>query len=446
MSATAWLATAIFVAAYALIASERLDKTKVALAGAALMILLGIIDQHTAFHGTHEVEGIDWNTIFLLMGMMIIVNITRRTGLFEWVAIKTAKLGRGRPIPILIGMCLSTALLSAALDNVTTVLLIAPTVIVIYEALELDPVPFLIFVILASNIGGTATLIGDPPNIIIASAANITFMEFIYVNVPIIALVFPVFVASIELLLGKRFSVPEEARIRVMQFDESRALTDIPLLRRCLVVIVLVLLGFGVHGALHLEPATIALAGAALIMILHPEGPRETLEEIEWPTIFFFIGLFIMVGGLVQVGVVAALGHGMIDLTGGNLLALTMVVLWFSAFASGVIDNIPFVATMAALLRVVAGDLAPEGAVATHTAAELIRHGAIMPVWWALSLGACLGGNMTLIGASANVVVSGIAARSGHPISFMRFLKWGLPMTLVHLGLCALYLWVRFYR
>ncbi len=446
MTATAWLAAAIFVAAYVLIALEKVDKTKIALAGAALMILLGVIDQHTAFHGAQGVEGIDWNTIFLLMGMMIIVNITRRTGLFEWVAIRTAKLGRGRPIPILIGMTISTALLSAALDNVTTVLLIAPTVIVIYEALELDPVPFLICVILASNIGGTATLIGDPPNIIIASAANITFVEFIVVNGPIILLAFLVFAGVLWLVMGRRFSAPEEARLRVMQFDEARALTDRRLLRRCLVVIAVVLVGFSVHGALHLEPATIALGGAALLLLLHPEGPRETLEEIEWPTIFFFIGLFIMVGGLVKVGVVKALGDGMIGVTQGNIAALTVVVLWFSAFASGIIDNIPFVATMAALLKVVASDLAPAGAEATHTAAELIRHDAIMPVWWALSLGACLGGNITLIGASANVVVSGIASRSGHPIGFVRFLKYGVPITLVHLGLCTVYLWLRFLR
>jgi len=445
MNSTAWLAAGIFVAAYALIATEKVDKTKVALMGGALMILLGIIDQHTAFSGTHEIEGIDWNTIFLLMGMMIIVNITRRTGLFEWVAIKTAKIGRGRPIPILVGMTLSTALLSAALDNVTTVLLIAPTVIVIYEALELDPVPFLIFVILASNIGGTATLIGDPPNIIIASQANITFLEFIQVNGPVIFITFLLFVALIWLLLGKRFSVDEARRLRVMQFNESRALTDRPLLWRCLVVIALVLTGFALHGALHLEPATVALGGAALLLLLHPEGPRETLEEIEWPTIFFFIGLFIMVAGLVNVGVVDALGQGMIDITRGNSLALTMIVLWFSAIASGIIDNIPFVATMAALLKAVAPELAADPG-AYETAAQLVRNEAVMPVWWALSLGACLGGNITLIGASANVVVAGISSRSGHPIGFMRFLKWGLPMTLVFLALCTAYLWLLFFR
>lgn len=443
MTSTGFLAAGIFVAAYALIASERVDKTKVALAGAALMILLGIIDQHTAFHGTHEVEGIDWNTIFLLMGMMIIVNITRRTGLFEWVAIKTAKIGRGRPIPILIGMTISTALLSALLDNVTTVLLIAPTIIVIYEALELDPVPFLIFVILASNIGGTATLVGDPPNIIIASQANITFMEFIQVNGPVILIIFLLFAGVIWFGFNRRFQVAEEQRLRVMQFDETRALTDLPLLWRSLTVIGLVLVGFVAHGALHLEPATIALAGASALLLLHPDGPRETLEEIEWPTIFFFIGLFVMVGGLVNVGVVDALGRGMLDVTRGSPFALTIVVLWFSALASGLIDNIPFVATMAALLKAVAPEFAAEpGALGAD---EIVRNPTIIPVWWALSLGACLGGNITLIGASANVVVAGISSRSGHPIGFIRFLKYGLPITLVFLVICTIYLWLRFF-
>jgi len=444
MTSAAWIASGIFVVVYILIASEKIDKTKLALAGGALMILLGVIDQHTAFHGTHEIEGIDWNTIFLLMGMMIIVNVTRHTGLFEWLAIKTAKIGKGRPIAILVGMTLTTAVLSALLDNVTTVLLIAPTVIVIYEALELDPVPFLIFVILASNIGGTATLVGDPPNIMIASAAGFSFMDFIKMDAPVVLVIYLVFVAILLAWMGKRYKVSEEQRARVMQFDESRAITDYGLLWRCLAVIGLVFVGFAIHGAIGLEPATVALAGAALILLVHPAGPRETLEEIEWPTIFFFIGLFIMVAGLVKVGVVSQLGEGMISITGGNTLALTMVVLWFSALASGIIDNIPFVATMTALLKVVAHDLHPDPASAA-TAAELIQHDAILPVWWALSLGACLGGNMTLIGASANVVVAGIAGRSGHPIGFVRFLKYGVPMTLVALVISTIYLYLRFF-
>jgi len=444
MTAAAWIAASIFVVVYILIASERVDKTKIALAGGALMIILGVVDQHTAFHGSDAVEGIDWNTLFLLMGMMIIVNVTRHTGLFEWLAIKTAKAGRGRPVPILVGMTIVTAVLSALLDNVTTVLLIAPTIIVIYEALELDPVPFLIFAILASNIGGTATLVGDPPNIMIASAAGFSFMDFIYMDAPVVAIIFVAFVGGLLLWMGRRYSVSEEQRERVMQFDESRAITDHRLLWRCLVVIGLVFVGFAIHGAVGLEPATIALGGAALILLLHPEGPRETLEEIEWPTIFFFIGLFIMVSGLVKVGVVESMGRGMIDVTQGNTLALTMVVLWFSAIASGIIDNIPFVATMTALLKVVAHDLHPDPT--GLAAADIITHPGVLPVWWALSLGACLGGNMTLIGASANVVVAGISSRSGHPIGFLRFMKYGVPMTLMSLAISTVYLYFRFFR
>ena len=443
MTAAAWIAASIFVVVYILIASERVDKTKIALAGGALMIILGVVDQHTAFHGSDAVEGIDWNTLFLLMGMMIIVNVTRHTGLFEWLAIKTAKAGRGRPVPILVGMTIVTAVLSALLDNVTTVLLIAPTIIVIYEALELDPVPFLIFAILASNIGGTATLVGDPPNIMIASAAGFSFMDFIYMDAPVVAVIFVAFVGGLLLWMGRRYHVSEEQRERVMQFDESRAITDHRLLWRCLVVIGLVFVGFAIHGAVGLEPATIALGGAALILLLHPEGPREILEEIEWPTIFFFIGLFIMVAGLVKVGVVETMGRGMIDLTHGNTLALTMVVLWFSAFASGVIDNIPFVATMTALLKVVAHDLHPDPT--GLAAADIITHPGVLPVWWALSLGACLGGNMTLIGASANVVVAGISSRSGHPIGFLRFMKYGVPMTIMSLAISSVYLYFRFF-
>ncbi len=444
MTAAAWIAASIFVVVYILIASERVDKTKIALAGGALMIILGVVDQHTAFHGSDAVEGIDWNTLFLLMGMMIIVNVTRHTGLFEWLAIKTAKAGRGRPVPILVGMTIITAVLSALLDNVTTVLLIAPTIIVIYEALELDPVPFLIFAILASNIGGTATLVGDPPNIMIASATGFSFMDYIYVNGPIVGVIFLLLCGVIWFTIGRRVRITDEQRERVMQFDESRAITDHRLLWRCLVVIGLVFVGFAIHGAVGLEPATIALGGAALILLLHPEGPREILEEIEWPTIFFFIGLFIMVAGLVKVGVVETMGRGMIDLTHGNTLALTMVVLWFSAFASGVIDNIPFVATMTALLKVVAHDLHPDPT--GLAAADIITHPGVLPVWWALSLGACLGGNMTLIGASANVVVAGISSRSGHPIGFLRFMKYGVPMTIMSLAISTVYLYFRFFR
>ncbi|MGI5819047.1 MAG: SLC13 family permease [Armatimonadota bacterium] len=444
MSSPGYLAAAIFVAAYLLIASDRFDKTKIALAGGALMIILGVVDQHTAFHGTHEVEGIDWNTIFLLMGMMIIVNITRRTGLFEWVAIKTAKIGRGRPIPILIGMMISTAILSAFLDNVTTVLLMVPTVIVIYEAMELDPVPFIIFVIMSSNIGGSLTLVGHPPNIMIASTTGFDFMDFIRINGPFVIGVFGMLLGFIWLWMRRRMTISEELRLRIMSFDETRAISDHRLLWRCLGVMAIVFVGFAIHGMIGLEPATIALAGGALLLLLYPDDTREPLEEIEWPTLFFFIGLFIMIAALTDTGVVRAVGMGMINATDGNLFALTLLVLVVTAVASALMDNIPFVAAMTALLRVVAPELHPDPASAA-TMAELLQHQSILPIWWALSLGAGLGGNLALIGASPNVVAAGIAKRSGHEVGFMRFLKYGVPITLPMIILAAGYLWLRFF-
>lgn len=444
MTPMGWVATAIFVMVYAIIVTDRVDKTKLALTGAVLMIMVGVIDQHTAFHGSDGVEGIDWNTIFLLIGMMIIVNITRRTGLFEWVAIKAAKLAHGEPTLILVGMVLSTAVLSALLDNVTTVLLIVPAVIVIYEALELDPVPPLIFVIMASNIGGTATLVGHPPNIIIGSATGFTFMDYLRVNGPIVLLILALLCGIIWWWLrGSRAG--EAQRLRIMQMDESQAITDRPLLNRCLLTLALVFTAFMIHGEIGLEPATIALAGAALLLMLDTHGVREPLREIEWPTIFFFIGLFIMVAGLVETGVIEAVGMAMVRGTGGNLMALMVLVLWGSAIAAALMDNIPFVATMAALLRVVAPELhpAPETAGSLH---EILTHESIQPIWWALSLGAGMGGNLALIGASPNLVAAGVAARSGHPISFMRFLRYGVPITVPCLLLCTLYLWLRFYQ
>jgi Na+/H+ antiporter NhaD/arsenite permease-like protein len=444
MSSMGYIAAAVFVAAYVLIASDRFDKTKIALAGGALMIILGVVDQHTAFHGRHEVEGIDWNTIFLLMGMMIIVNITRRTGLFEWVAIKTAKLGRGRPIPILIGMMISTALLSALLDNVTTVLLMVPTVIVLYEAMELDAVPFIIFIIMASNIGGSLTLVGHPPNIMIASTTGFEFMDFIRINGPFVVPMFGLLIGFIWLWMRRKMTVTEELRLRIMGFDETRAISDRPLLWRCLGVMALVFIAFGIHGHIGLQPATIALGGGALLLLLYPEDSRDPLEEIEWPTLFFFIGLFIMIAGLTDTGVVKAVGMGMIHVTDGHPYALTLLVLVVTAVASALMDNIPFVAAMTALLRVVAPELHPDPASAA-TMFELLQHESILPIWWALSLGAGLGGNLALIGASPNVVAAGIAKRSGHEIGFIRFLKYGVPITLPMILMAAGYLWLRFF-
>jgi Na+/H+ antiporter NhaD/arsenite permease-like protein len=447
-------ATAIFLFVYALIASERIHKTRLALAGAAAVLTLRFIEQHTALHGKGEVEGVDWNTIFLLVGMMIIVNITRQTGVFQWLAIKAAKVARGNPVAILVLLSLITAVVSSALDNVTTVLLIAPVTILICESLAVDPVPLLICVVLASNIGGTATLIGDPPNIMIGSSAQLTFSDFLRVNGPFILVALGVFLGTAAVLFRRRLRVSQELRQRVMEFDDTKAITNHRLLRRCLVVIGVALMGFGAHGALHLEPATIALAGAAALLLTQRGDPEETLREVEWNTVFFFVGLFIMVGALVEVGVVRMVGEGIITLTcgeqrgaaltPGQRFTLTMGVLWFSAIASGIVDNIPFVATMNAVIHGMARSLHPDPANASFY--EVAHAPDIYPLWWALSLGACLGGNFTLVGASANVVVAGIAGRARHPISFARFLKYGVPFTLQSMVLCSVYLWLRFLR
>jgi Na+/H+ antiporter NhaD/arsenite permease-like protein len=434
------VASAIFVLAYVLIAWEKVHKTAAALAGAAAMLLLKILTQQEAFHGHDDVHGIDWNTILLLTGMMVIVGITKETGVFEWLALKSAKVARGRPMAILAMLSLITAVLSAMLDNVTTVLLIAPVAIVICRTLEIDPVPMLICCVLASNIGGTATLIGDPPNIMIASAAGLTFLDFLRVDAPVCGVALLAFLGAARLVLAPKLQVAEERRLMVLQFDESKTIHDRKLLTKCLIVVSLTMVGFVLHGPLGLEPATIALSGAALLLILYGKSPAKVLEEVEWPTIFFFMGLFIMVSGLVKVGVVRMLAGEALNLTGGNTSTMTVLVLWLSAVASGIIDNIPFVATMNSLVIDIAHSVTNE------TGQAALHHASILPVWWALSLGACLGGNMTLVGASANVVVAGIAGSAGHPISFVRFMKYGVPVTLLTVVISMGYLWVIFLR
>ncbi len=446
MNYPAIAAVAIFLVAYILLATEKAHKTKAVLAGAVLMILVGIVSQRTAFHGdeARHIEGVDWNTIMLLIGMMIIVNITRTTGAVEYLAIKSAKAVHGRPTPIIVLFCVITAALSAFLDNVTTVIIIAPVVILIFERLESDPVPGLISIICASNIGGTATLIGDPPNIIIGSAARLSFLDFLSVDaLPAIASMVAMLVA-IALFLRPRLSVSPEVRERIMEFDESAAITDWQLLRRCLVVLGITLVGYVVHGWLGLEPATIALTGAALIMLLHTEGPDEALKSVEWSTIFFFIGLFIMVAGLVETGVLGMLGEGFTTLTGGNTAAMTMVMLWASGILCGVVNNIAYTTMMTPLIKSIAFSAHP--AAATASWAQIYHAPNILPLWWALSLGACLGGNMTYVGSAANVLVVGIAESSGHPITFVRYLKYGIPVALVSLLIATVWLWLLFLR
>jgi Na+/H+ antiporter NhaD/arsenite permease-like protein len=439
MGAPFWIATAIFLLTYGLIVMDKIHKTILALVGASLMILLRIVTQEEAFTSTDL--GVDWNVVFLLISMMIIINIMRPTGVFEYIAIKSAKVAKGKPFTIMAIFSVVTAVVSAFLDNVTTVLLIAPVTLLICQALELDVVPFLITEALASNIGGTATLIGDPPNIMIASKAQLDFMAFVYHLTPVIIVVLIAYVISIKFIFGKRLKVKEELRQRVMAMDEREAIKDPVLLKKSLAVLAVTITGFVLHGMLHFEPATIALAGAALLLLVSgTKDPQHILAEAEWSTLFFFMGLFIIIGGVVNVGLIKWMSIKVLELTQGNLIGTSMTVMWFSAFASAFIDNIPYVATMNPLIIDMAKQLYPH-----LSGIQLLHHPDIMPFWWALSLGACLGGNGTAIGASANVVVCGMAEKMGKPISFKKFMLYGMPLMIESVIICMVYVWLRYY-
>lgn len=433
-----YLATGIFIFSYALIVSEKVHKTVVALVGAALILLLRILNQNEAFHS--ETYGVDYNVIFLLIGMMIIINIMKDTGVFQWLAIKSAKIARGEPFRLILVLSIVTAILSAFLDNVTTVLLIAPVTLLICEALEVDPFPFLLSEILSSNIGGTATLIGDPPNIMIASKAELTFMDFIVHLMPAILLVMAVFLITLRWVFGRHLNVSDALKARVMSMNETAAVTDRGLMIKSLWVMGLTVLGFIFHHQLHLQPATVALSGASVLLLISRVDPHKILESVEWPTLFFFIGLFIIIGGVQKVGLIKLLSEGMLALTHANLFATSMVLLWFSAFASGIVDNIPYVATMNPLVIEMAKGIWPG-----MTGHDLLHHPELMPVWWSLALGACLGGNATLIGASANVVVAGIAEKAGHKITFVRFFRFGFPFMIQTVLVATIYVWIRYY-
>ena len=439
MDTAFWTATIIFLLAYTVIVSEKIHKTIVALFGAGLMLVLKILEQHEAFHV--EEFGIDWNVIFLLISMMVIINLMRPTGVFEYIAIKSAKWGKGDPFRILAIFAIVTATLSAFLDNVTTVLLIVPVTILIAEALEVDPLPYLISCALASNIGGTATLIGDPPNIMIASKAQLDFMDFIYHLSPVIVITMVFYIYAIKLIWGKKLKTREELKQRIMAMNESEAIKDPVLLKKSLAVLSLVLTGFVFHGALHFQPATVALFGAGLLLLLSKtHEPHHVLAEVEWPTIFFFIGLFIIIGGVVKVGLIKWMSVQVLELTQGNLFATSMVVMWFSAFASAFIDNIPYVATMNPLIIDMAKQLWPN-----VSGIQLLHHPDLMPLWWSLALGACLGGNGTAIGASANVIVVGMSEKAGKKISFMKFMAYGMPLMIMTVVIATIYVWLRYY-
>lgn len=434
-----WIATAIFILAYALIVSEKIHKTIIAIFGAALMIVLGIVTQKDAFHSLEL--GVDWNVIFLLVSMMTIINIMKPTGIFEYIAIKSAKAAKGEPFRIMAIFSVVTAVLSALLDNVTTVLLIAPVTLLICQALELDVIPYLITEVLASNIGGTATLIGDPPNIMIASKAQLDFMSFIYHLMPVVIIMMVVYIITLKIIFGKRLIVKEELRQRVMAMDEREAIKDPLLLKKSIIVLSVTMTGFVLHGMLHLQPATIALFGAGLLLLVSGiEEPHHILAEAEWSTLFFFIGLFIIIGGVVKVGLITWMSIKALEITEGNLLGTSMVVLWFSAFASAFIDNIPYVAAMNPLIIDMAKQLWPN-----HSGINLLHHPDLMPVWWSLALGACLGGNGTAIGASANVIVVGMAEKIGHPVSFKRFMLYGMPFMIQTIIISMIYVWIRYY-
>lgn len=438
------IALVIFAVSYGLIITERIHKTIVALGGAALMIVAGVVTQDEAFY-SHEF-GVDYNVIFLLIGMMIIVNIVRDTGLFEVLAIWSAQRAGADPFRMLALLALVTAVLSAMLDNVTTVLLMAPVTLSIAKRLRLDPVPFLIVEAIASNIGGTATLVGDPPNIMIASKAELGYLQFLIVLGPVVVGIMAVFLVGLRLLYGGSLQVAPHLKEALLGLVPRDAVQDPLLLRRCVWLLGLVNLAFGLHGALHLEPATIALVGASAFMLIgranrkHNSDELSYLADVEWKTIFFFIGLFILVGALVKVGVIAMLATQLLSFTQGHPAAAVFSILWGSALLSAVIDNIPYVAAMNPLVVDLARSLHPE--ITDYT--TLVHQPDILPLWWSLALGACLGGNGTLIGASANVVIADLARRAGYPISYRQFFMVGFPVMVGSLLLSTLYVWLLF--
>ncbi|HEX2315875.1 MAG TPA: ArsB/NhaD family transporter [Thermomonospora sp.] len=424
MSAAA--AIVIFAAAYVLIASEKIHRTAVALGGASLMLLLHITDAETAFFS--EETGVDWNVVFLLLGMMVIVSVLRQTGVFEYVAIWAAKRARGRPYRLMVMLVVLTAAASALLDNVTTVLLVAPVTFLVCERLALNPVPYLIAEVMASNIGGTATLVGDPPNIIIASRGDLSFNDFLIHLAPLVVVLMVVFCLLCRWLFRSAFRYDPELAAEVMELEEREAITDRRLLVQGLAVLGLVVVAFVLHPVLHYEPSVVALLGAGLLVAATKVTTEQALEEVEWPTLVFFMGLFVMVGGLVETGVIGEVSQAAADATEGRLGFASMLLLWGSAGLSAIVDNIPYVATMSPIVEDLVRDAGPDGQV----------------LWWSLALGADLGGNATAIGASANVVVLGIAARNGHPIGFWHFTRYGIVVTLVTVALCVPYLWLRY--
>lgn len=427
-----WQITAcviIFLFTYAIIISEKINRAIIALLGAVVMLVLQIVDTHTAF-----TSYIEWNTIFLLVGMMILVAITNRTGVFQYIAVKAAQTAKGKPIQILIIMSALTAIGSAFLDNVTTVLLLVPITFSITSILKINPVPYLIAEIIAANVGGTATLIGDPPNIMIGSAnEHLTFNLFLQYLAPVVAIIMIVIILLLVLIYRKQLQVSSNQQEALMELDAAKYITDKRLMKKSIIVLVLTIAGFALHSVIQVDAAVVAMAGATVLMLVGIRSEQEleeALHKVEWVTILFFIGLFILVGGLVETGIINDLAQGTLELTQGDMTKTTMLILWVSGFASATIDNIPFVATMIPLIQDVGVQMG------------ISDPNQLNPLWWALSLGACLGGNGTIIGASANVIVSGMAKREGHGFSYWSYLKIGAPLTIVSLMISMVYLLV----
>ncbi len=421
MSTQQLVAIIIFIVVIVAIMSEKVHRAVAAVTGAVLLILLRVLTVESS------ISYIDFNTIGVLIGMMLFVAVVKNSGIFEYIAIKAAKLAKGNPWKIMMFFMILTALLSAFLDNVTTVLLIGPMTIAITRMLKIDPVPFLLTQILASNIGGTGTLIGDPPNIMIGSAANLSFMDFI-VNVgPVIIVILAVTILCIYFIYGKKLVVDESAMIEVLELDERKSVKDPSLMRKSIILTAFVAIGFIMHSTLGVESCIIALTAACIMLIIGKQDVDEIIAGVEWSTIVFFTGLFIVVGGMVEVGVIDKLAYLLMDVTEGHMAMTMLVILWISAILSSILDNIPFVATLIPLIL-------------TMEQSGLN----VAPLWWAISLGACLGGNGTLIGASANVVLSGISNKHGYPITFIQYLKIGYPMMLLSVVLATIYLVVRF--
>ena len=421
MTSTQIIAIVIFLVTMAAIMTEKLHRTVAAVAGALLLILTGVLSVESGF------SYVDLNTLGVLIGMMLFVAVVKNSGIFEYIAIKAANIAKGRPWPLRVLVAWITAVLSAFLDNVTTVLLIGPMTLAITSMLRINPIPFFMTQIMASNIGGTATLIGDPPNIMIGSAAGLSFTDFITNTGVAVLFVLAATIVCFYFIYGRKLHVEPEAMDSILQLDENKAIKDRSLLIKSVVMILLVVFGFVFHSQLHLESCTIALTAAAVMLLIGRQDVEEIVAGVEWTTILFFTGLFIVVGGLQETGVIQILANGLMDLTEGHMTLTILLILWVSAIVSSFLDNIPFVATLIPLILTMQSSGVD-----------------VTPLWWAVSLGACLGGNGTLIGASANVVLSGISNRHGFPITFASYFKVGFPLMLVSVAISTVFLLLRF--